>query len=55
MLPQFMNWGAITDNIGKVVLDTKAQTDLENRKRWVLIAVGAVGAALFVLLIAKGR
>jgi len=56
MLPQFIEWGAVTDNIGKVVLDVKSQTDKENRQRCILIAVGAIGSALFVLLIAgKGR
>jgi len=53
MLPQNLDWGFLSGNIGKVTLDVKSKIDAENRRKWILIAAGAVGAALFVLLIAK--
>jgi len=51
-----LDWGFLSSNIAKVTLDVKSKVDAENRQKWILIAAGAVGAALFVLLIAgKGR
>jgi hypothetical protein len=53
MLPQFLDWGFLTDNFAKVTLDVKSKIESERRTKMILIAVGAVAAGLFVLLIAK--
>jgi hypothetical protein len=53
MLPQNLDWGFLSENISKVTLDVKSKVDAENRQKWILIAAGAVGAALFVLLIGR--
>jgi len=56
MLPQSLDWGFLSENVGKVALDVKSKIDAENRQKWILIAAGAVGAAVFVLLFSgKGR
>jgi hypothetical protein len=53
MLPQNLDWNFLAENISQVTLDVKSKMDAENRQKWILIAAGAVGAAIFVLLIAK--
>jgi hypothetical protein len=56
MMPQNLDWGFLAGNISKVALDVKSKIDAENRQKWILIAAGAVGAAIFVLLFSsKGR
>lgn len=55
MLPQFLDWGFLSENVSRVSLDVKSKIELETKKKYVLIAAGFVGAALFLLLLKRGR
>jgi len=53
MLPQNLDWGFLASNVNQVVLDVKSKVESENRTKWILIAVGAVAAGVFILLIGR--
>jgi len=53
MLPQNLDWGFISNKVSSVALDVKSKLESENRTKFILIAVGASAALVFVLLIAK--
>lgn len=55
MLPQFLDWGFLSENVSRISLDVKSKIESETRQKYILIAVGCVGAALFLLLLKRGR
>jgi hypothetical protein len=53
MLPQNLNWGALSENVSQVALDVKSKVEADTRQKYILIAAGFVGAALFLIIMGK--
>lgn len=53
MLPQNLNWVALSENVSQVALDVKSKIEAETKRKYVLIAVGFVAAAIFLIIMGK--
>lgn len=53
MLPQSLDWAFLGENISQVSLDVKSKAEADTRQKYILIAAGFVGAALFLIIMGK--